>query len=405
MAVSGINVYNNALYQWKGQKLSSSGNSSSSTSSAASSLFNNASMENQVSSMVELTKYAMNAMGLSNDSRVTFSQITKYANQLQSEFNQGVKKGFEESGIKDLSKLVYTVDNNGKITVSGGSEEDRKKAQGWIDANPSYGESIRAAIGKVNLNDKDMQIQFRLSSSGKMTLIDKETENIQAWLNDKKELSEDLRTSLTGLQDIASWPLEFSYDGNTLKVKGEESEKINKFLEENPAFSEALRSELQKNNIELSSVSLRLNKEGAAQITVHNADINDIQAALDTQIQTGAKIYTGLSSQAIDPNIAFTIQFDESGKLNIISDHPDRDKVQKFFEDNPELIKKYQQIETLAGIEDARKAMQISPTSMRKRIQIESLAAWWADSGDANSYFGQYSDNSLSLLAGLNIQV
>ena len=63
MAVSGINNYNNALYQWQGQKLSSSGNSSSSSSSAASSLFNGTSMVNQVSSMVELTKYAMNAMG------------------------------------------------------------------------------------------------------------------------------------------------------------------------------------------------------------------------------------------------------------------------------------------------------------------------------------------------------
>lgn len=405
MAVSGINVYNSSLYQWQGQKLSSSGNSSSSTSSAVSSLFDGTSMVNQISSMVELTKYAMNAMGLSKDSRVTFSQISKYANQLQSEFNNGVKKGFEESGILDLSSLIYTIDNNGKITVSGGSEADRQKAQSWIDANPSYGETIKAALGKINLDDKDRQIQFRLSSSGKMTLIDKDTENMQAWLNDKNELSENLRSALATLQDNMAWPLEFTYDGDILKVKGEGSETINKWLKENTAFSDSLKKELEKNNIELSSVSLRLNKEGVAQITVHNGDLKDIQAALDTEIQTGAKIYAGLSNLAIDSNISFTIQFDENGSLNIISDHPDRDKVQKFFEDNPELLKKYQQIEALAGIEDARKAMQVSPNTMRKRIQIESMAAWWYDSGDSNSYFGQYSNNNLSLMAGLNLNV
>ena len=91
--------------------------------------------------------------------------------------------------------------------------------------------------------------------------------------------------------------------------------------------------------------------------------------------------------------------------MTVISDHADRDKVQQFFDDNPDLIKKYRQIETLSGIDDARKAMQVSPTAMRKRIQIESMAAWWADSGSASSYFGNYSGGNLSLLSGLNLNV
>lgn len=404
MALNGINSYNNALYQWQAQKLSSTGTGSSSSSKTASSLFSGTSMSIQLSSMVELTKYAMDAMGLSEDSRVTFNQITKYANQLQSEFNQGVKKGFEESGITDLSALIYTMDSNGKITVSGGTSADREKAQAWLDANPSYGETIRAAIKKINPDYQD-SLQFKLSSSGKMTVVNSGTSIMQDYLNQHEELSTTLRAELKAMEEAAEFPIEFSFDGEILKVKGEGSEPINKWLEDNPGFASSVKAELEKNNIELSSVTIRLGQEGVAQINVRNSDLEDIQKGLDAEIGTGAKIYAALDNLGIDPNISFTIQIDENGKLNIISDHPDRDKVQKFFEENPELVKKYQQIETLAGIEDARKAMQISPATMRKRIQIESMAAWWADSGDANSYFGNYSNDNLSLLAGLNLNV
>ena len=78
MSISGINNYNNVLFQWQGQQLkgSTSSGSKSSSSSSLESLFGNTSMTSQLSSMVELTKYAMDAMGLGSDSRVTFNQIT-----------------------------------------------------------------------------------------------------------------------------------------------------------------------------------------------------------------------------------------------------------------------------------------------------------------------------------------
>lgn len=402
MAVSAINNYQNALYQWQGQKLASTGYSSSSSSSAGNSLLSGSSMTSQISSMVELTKYAMDCMGLASDSRVTFSQITKYSNQLQSEFNNSVKKGLEDSGIVNMSSLVYTLGENGKITVSGGSHSDCQKAQAWIDANPIYGETVMAAIKKNGL-DSNRSLKFKLSSAGNMTLINPQTENMQGFLNDNESLSASLRGGLAAL--APSYPLNLAFDGDKLIAKGDNADEINKWLEENAAFEDALKKELEKNKIDLSAVTLRLGKEGAAQITVNNAELNDIQAVLDKESQTGEKLYSGLSSLGIDPKISFAIQFDDDGNLNIISDHPDRDKVQKFFEDNPELVKKYKQIEALAGIEDARKAMQISPSAMRKRIQIESMASWWAGSDSASSYFGQYSDNSLSLLAGLNLNV
>ena len=78
MSISSISSsYTSALYQWQNQQLTSSGSTSSqsSTGSSLSSLLGSYSITSQVSSMVELTQYAMDAMGLSDDSRVTFNQI------------------------------------------------------------------------------------------------------------------------------------------------------------------------------------------------------------------------------------------------------------------------------------------------------------------------------------------
>lgn len=93
MSISSISSsYTSALYQWQNQQLTSSGSTSSqsSASSSLSSLLGSYSITSQVSSMVELTQYAMDAMGLSDDSRVTFNQILKYRDQLTSEFNASV---------------------------------------------------------------------------------------------------------------------------------------------------------------------------------------------------------------------------------------------------------------------------------------------------------------------------
>jgi hypothetical protein len=102
-------------------------------------------------------------------------------------------------------------------------------------------------------------------------------------------------------------------------------------------------------------------------------------------------------------SLKFTIT--DEGAIMVAGDHPDSRKIQQFFDDNPELIKTFQQIEALAGIDEARKKMQVAPHEMKKRLQVENMAAWWANSGEASSYFGSYSDGELSLLSGINMTV
>lgn len=410
MAINGINNYRDTLYQWQAQQLKSTGNSSSSTASstAINTLFGgSASMTSQISSMVELTKYAMDQMGVSSDARVTFSQITKYREQLQSEFNSDLQKAIAESGISNVAALSYTLDSSGKITAVGANDSDRKKAQAWLDANPSFGKAVLSSIPADAFTGRG-EIAFTLSSTGSMTVVNAAQDNLQSYLNENGNLADNMRKQLEADGIAVSWPLDLKFnDSGELQASGntEGADAVNAWLKENPAIASDLKKQMEKQKVDGSAVSLRLGKQGPLQISVNNAELNDIQAGFDKAKDTGTKLIQGLNDLGIDKNINFSIQVDENGQIKIISDHPDAAKVQKLFDDNPELVKKYRQIETLAGIDDARKAMQISPSAMRKRIQIESMAAWWSDSGSASSYFGNYSNSNLSLLSGLNLSV
>lgn len=398
------------MYQWQSQQLKNSGTSASTaaTSTALNSLFGGtASMTSQISSMVELTKYAMDQMGLSSDSRVTFSQIGKYRELLQSEFNAGVKKGLEESGIANLSGLGYELDKNGKITVTGENARDRKIAQQWLDANPSYGQALLANL-PAEAFDEFPAISFHVSGAGTVTVGNSIQEAVQALLNQKGDLADNARSRMKTAGIDINYPVEFTFDSDgALQVKGDNSqaEAINAWLKENPGIETEVKKALASKGVNLSSATVRLGNTGALQVSIANGALDDIQAAFSKSGDIGSKLITGLGNLGIDKNINFGIQIGDDGSFKVVSDHPDAAKLQQFFDENPELVKKFRQIETLAGIDDARKAMQISPTAMRKRIQIESMSAWWASSGQANSYFGNYSNDQLSLLSGLNLKI
>lgn len=410
MSVSSISSYNNALLQWQGQQLKSTGSSSakSSSSNALSSLFGNtSSMTSQLSSMVELTKYAMEAMGLSSDSRVTFSQITKYREQLQEEFSQSVKKGLAQVGVSEPENVTFTLNKDGTLMADSANASDKKTVQAWLDANPDLGKSLRQDLTSAGLAE-DAKVQMRVNLAGKLSVVNTAQDAMQSALDAQEDLSKDLRAALKEMGVDLSGGMAFVFDdeGN-LAVQGENEHaaEVNAWLAENPELAQAVKKEMEKHGVEVTAVTLNLRAEGTLKISANNAELNDVQDVLDKEGDLGKKLYNGMKDLGIDPNANFTIQVNSDGSVTIISDSPDLAKIQQFFDDNPELVKKYRQIEALSGLDDARKAMQIAPSDMRKRIQIESMAAWWAGSNDASSYFGSYSGGNLSLLTGLNLSV
>ena len=314
-SVSGINTYTSGMYQWQNQKLSTSTSGSSSSSSGSSSstlsqMLGGTSMSSQLSSMVELTKYAMDAMGLESDSRVTFSQITKYREKLNTEFNTAVKEGLEKLGVSDPSSVTFTLAEDGSLTATSANATDQANVQAWLKGN--------AAIGK------------------------------------------DLRTALTSAGISGSTAVSMTVDSNGKLI---------------------------------------------AASSTDSADKAAIQAVLDNS-KLGSTLNTGMKSLAVSSDAKFTLKANENGSVTVeSSDAATKAAVQKFFDNNPALVKKFGQIQALSGLDDARKSLQVSPSDLRKRIEVESMAAWWSGSGSTSNSFGNYSDGSLSMLNGLNLSV
>ena len=124
-----------------------------------------------------------------------------------------------------------------------------------------------------------------------------------------------------------------------------------------------------------------------------------LQSEFDQGVSDGLK-----ALGVADPDaLQFTLQTNDDGTVSVAGDSRDKD-IQNFFDNNPELLTKYRQIEALNGIDAARKALEIAPGELRKRIQIENMAAWWAGSGSATSSFGAYA-GGLSLLDGVDLTV
>lgn len=131
--------------------------------------------------------------------------------------------------------------------------------------------------------------------------------------------------------------------------------------------------------------------------------INKYREQLTTAFNTAVKEGLGTSADT-----AFTLKVDDITGDVIVesSDAEFKTAAQTFFDNNPEVVKQFKQLEALSGLDDARRAMQISPSDMRRRIEIESLAAWWAGSSNSTaSFFGNYTNDSLSILSGLNLNV
>lgn len=407
MSISSISSYNTAMLQWQGQQLKSTGNSSGSTSNSLSKLFSpETSMTSQVSSMVELTKYAMDSMGLAADSRVTFSQISKYREQLLSSFNDSVKSGFAAMGVSSPENITLTLNVDGSLSAASPNATDQKNAQAWLDANPSLGMELRSNLTTSGLAEQST-VSMKLSDTGKLKTINTAQTNIQTALDANSEQSAKLRSALVDMGVDLTSPMSFVLDSEgKLIVSGEheQAEQINSWLAENTGLAEILAGQLKKQGIDASAASLRLGPTGNVKAAINNGELGDIQAVLDNS-DLGGTISKGLRDLAIAPDVQFMLQVNADGSVTVVSDSADTAKIQKFFNDNPGLVKQYQQIEALSGLDDARKAMQTSPSEMRKRIQIESVASWWAGSGNASSYFGNYSNGNMNVLAGLNLNI
>lgn len=407
MSISGLSVYaNSSRYQWQAATQNASSTSGTRNQNALGSLLPSTSIASQVSGMVELVQYAMKAMGLSENSRVTFSQLTKYQQQLEQEFDDSLKKALEASSLSDISGLTFTLSTDGKLSAAGSTDEDTKKAQSYLAEHPELAEKLVQSLKDAGLELTE-NLKFTLSTTGEFSLASGSTHEFQSLLDEQEELVDSLRDGLAG-SNVALDGLSLVFDDAGNLVAADDNPQaydINNWLRQHNELETFLKKALEEKGIALSDVSLTLPEDGGMSIDIASDNSEEVRQALHDQGELGKEIRDGLAGLGIDPDITFSLQVESDGSVIVNSSHPDADKLRQLFKDNPDLTKQYAQVQALSGIEDARASLQMDASTMRTRLQMETIASVWFSSQSASG-FGTYSSTSgLSLLTGLNMNV
>lgn len=125
---------------------------------------------------------------------------------------------------------------------------------------------------------------------------------------------------------------------------------------------------------------------------------------LQTEFDT--KVKEGLKKVGLDENAKFQLVSGEEGGIKVIADSPEKEKIEKFFEDNPDFVKQFEKIQALNNVEESRKQQKIDVNAVRQRVQIESMMEWYSGSGGGGiSSIMDFSGGQTSFLSGINKHV
>ena len=114
----------------------------------------------------------------------------------------------------------------------------------------------------------------------------------------------------------------------------------------------------------------------------------------------------GLREKGVDEDVKFQVVSDGNGGVKIITDSPDKAKIEAYFADNPKQVEQFNQIEAHTNVEAARKNSKLDVKAMRQRIEVESMTAWFTGSGQSVGSILNFSGAQSALLsAGLNQKV
>lgn len=106
-----------------------------------------------------------------------------------------------------------------------------------------------------------------------------------------------------------------------------------------------------------------------------------------------------LLEAGVDPDISFRLVSGADGSgVKVISDHPDKEKIEQYFKDHPEMVQEFEKIQALNKMEEARKNQQIDIKSIKSRIQMESMTAWFSNT----SSFMAFSAQGAAYYSGIN---
>ncbi len=399
MSISSIGSSNASLYtyQWNNQQLQGSSSNSSSATTAYS--YGGTST---VSSMIELATYAMEAMGVSSSERVTFSQIEKYKTQLEEQFSESLNASIQSTNIDEHAHFTVNLDADGEVTVNS-THADKAKIQAYFDIYPEMATNLREELDAAGFEG---EVQFSVGATGAISSVISVPKTTTAEL-EESTLGTNIVDELTTDEEEIE-PFSLTFNEGALSLSDEEhehSEAITQYLNDNPTLSADLKAQLEAANITADEANIRINIDAEGKVSVEyteeNTDADEEQALHDFLVEqnVGNDLKTNFKNLGIDPDIDFRLTV-EDGQIIVNSSHPDAAKVQILLNKSEDLVKDYLQIDALAGLDGARKSMQIDSSAMRNLIEMENMSKWWASTGTTN--VGSFTGGTLSSYAGVN---
>ncbi len=394
MSISSIgSSYSAYTYQWQNQSLQ--GSTSNTTASSSTSNAYSYDGASTVSSMIELVQYAMDSMGVGGDERVTFNQVDKYKQEMESEFSAELNARIAATNVASDASFTVSLGADGKIWVDT-THADKQKIQNYFDTNPSIGSDLLKSLEDSGY-DISGNVKFNVSSIGTISLVSSKNNTLQSAFEDNEVLGANLIKDLTEKEFNLENGIKLSYSEGVLSSS---DEKLQAYLDEHPELASEVKAILEESEVsEDTSISLSIDDQGEISV---NSSLDSDDMSLERFLienAVGTDIKDGLKNQGIDKDIDFSLSVVD-GRVVVNSSHPDAAFVQAILDADENLSKAYMQIDAIAGIEAARKSMQIDPSAMRKRIEMESMATWWASTGTSN--IGTFSGGNFSTMSGVN---
>ncbi len=111
-------------------------------------------------------------------------------------------------------------------------------------------------------------------------------------------------------------------------------------------------------------------------------DVMDYRDALQEKFE--AELKSDLEAIGVNTDIEFTLSYDAAGdKVTVDQNHPDKAKIDNYFDQNPERREEFAKIVSYSNISNVAEN-KLSPGQLKQQIQASAMETWWS-SGSASS--------------------
>lgn len=105
-------------------------------------------------------------------------------------------------------------------------------------------------------------------------------------------------------------------------------------------------------------------------------DVMEYRDKLQEEFETALK--EDLEAIGVDTDVEFTLNYDAaSGKVTVDPNHPDKAKIDNYFDQNPDRCDEFAKIVSLSNISNTAEN-RLRPSQLKQQIQASAMETWWS---------------------------